>query len=217
MDRQQREINRMCEKLHKVFNALPRFDASCVSELPFDNGIYILFEKGEKFGELDRIVRVGTHTSDHRLKTRLKDHFLRKNHDGSIFRKNIGKAILNAEKDPYLVNWTTDTSKRENKHFIIKEKNDKMEDRVSEFLKDNMTFTAFKVDTKEQRLRFEEAIISTLNYASNFYSSENWFGKNSPEQQISSSGLWLRQGLNGKELTLSEFKYLVNTLVRQSF
>ena len=210
-------LNEMCEKLHQVFNTLPRFNAENVNELPFDNGIYILFEKGEKFGQLDRIVRVGTHTSDHRLKTRLKDHFLRKNHDGSIFRKNIGKAILNAEKDPYLVNWTIDTSKRENKHFIIKEKNDEMENRVSDFLKTNMTFTAFRVDSKEQRLRFEEAIISTLNYASNFSSSENWYGKNSPEQQISSSGLWLRQGLNGKELTKKELNYLLNTLIKKSY
>lgn len=30
---------------------------------------------GEKYGYFDRIVRIGTHKSDGRLKNRLKDHF----------------------------------------------------------------------------------------------------------------------------------------------
>ncbi len=48
----------------------------------------------KKYGELDRIVRIGTHTSDDRLKNRLRDHFISKNKDGSIFRKNIGKSHI---------------------------------------------------------------------------------------------------------------------------
>jgi hypothetical protein len=54
---------------------------------------------------MNRIVRVGTHTSPNRLKIRLKDHFWHENKDGSIFRKNIGKAILNQEHNPYLQTW----------------------------------------------------------------------------------------------------------------
>lgn len=102
----------LCKAVHLLFNMLPRLNYQMISKIPFDNGIYIMFEKGQKFGELDRIVRVGTHTSEGRLKTRLKDHFLTSNKDGSIFRKNIGKALLNKNSDSYLTVWTLDTSNR---------------------------------------------------------------------------------------------------------
>lgn len=41
-----------------------------------------MFERGEKYGYFDRIVRIGTHRSDGRLKNRLKDHFPKENKDG---------------------------------------------------------------------------------------------------------------------------------------
>src|SRR3989338_467885 len=98
-------MSKICEELHRVFNSLPK------QKFPFDekkilkNGIYILFEKGEKGHGFDRIVRIGTHTGDNNLSSRLKQHFLVKNKDRSIFRKNIGRVILNKNKDPYLEKW----------------------------------------------------------------------------------------------------------------
>lgn len=83
----------MCDKLHSLFLSLPRYNWETISNIPFNNGIYIVFEKGECYKGKERIVRVGTHTSDGRLKQRLFDHFLKENKDGSIFRKNIGKAM----------------------------------------------------------------------------------------------------------------------------
>lgn len=59
---------------------------------------------------------MGTHTSEGRLKARLKDHFISRNKDGSIFRKNVGKALLSKIKDPYLDIWALDTS---NKKIIV--------------------------------------------------------------------------------------------------
>jgi len=70
-------INQMKEslalKLHKLFNVQERIT------FPFEgkkniipaNGIYIMFEKGETYQGLDRIVRVGTHTGDNQLYSRL--------------------------------------------------------------------------------------------------------------------------------------------------
>lgn len=107
----------MCLRLHELFCTMPRYTWEQISEIQFTNGIYLVFEKGERYHNMDRIVRVGTHTSADRLKKRLRDHFVKEDHDGSIFRKNIGKAILNAYNDPYLPIWTLDTSRPENKNI----------------------------------------------------------------------------------------------------
>lgn len=104
-----------CEKLHNIFNRLNRFHFPFnESKIP-KNGIYILFEKGEKGHNGDRIVRVGTHTGVDQLSSRLKQHFLNENKDRSIFRKNIGRAILNKRKDSFLDKWELDLTTRENK------------------------------------------------------------------------------------------------------
>jgi len=201
------ENNDLCYSLHRQFNDMKRYDYSMIDEIPFANGIYIMFEKGEAYKGFDRIVRVGTHTSDNRLKRRLKDHYLKENKDGSIFRKNIGKAILNKNNHPYLQVWSLDTNKTADKYD--EEFQEKIEKQVSAYLKDNITFTCFQVDTKEDRLRLEEGIIALLNSTPNFEASTNWLGRFSPIDDISQSGLWLREGLNGKPITVSEYEKIV--------
>ena len=65
-----------CRSIHELAWELKRH------EFPFDeskiplNGIYILFQKGEEGHQRERIVRVGTHTGDNQLRSRLKQHFL---------------------------------------------------------------------------------------------------------------------------------------------
>ena len=162
-----------CDQLHRLFCAMPRYTWDQISQIPFANGIYIIFEKGERYHGMERIVRVGTHTSADRLKVRLLDHFVHENHDGSIFRKNVGKAILNAYRDPYLAIWTMDTSKPENRRFLDEEKNTATERRVSKYLRENFTFTVFQVMDKDERLRMEEAIIATLNAEPTFIPGKN--------------------------------------------
>ena len=97
-----------CNTLHQWFNKMNKFT------FPFDkkdipkNGIYILFERGETAHSTNRIVRVGTHTGQNQLCSRLLQHFLKENKDRSIFRKNIGRALLNKNKDPFLKQWELD-------------------------------------------------------------------------------------------------------------
>ena len=80
-------MSKNCEKLHKLFCDMDRL------KFPFDknkiplNGIYVLFQKGEKGHGADRIVRIGTHTGSNQLVSRLFQHFLNENKDRSIFRK----------------------------------------------------------------------------------------------------------------------------------
>src|SRR5690606_13641211 len=105
----------VCTKLHQIIQNLPRFS------FPFDataipkNGIYFLFERDEFGHDGERIVRIGTHTGDNQLPSRLQQHFVTENKDRSIFRKNIGRAILAKNNDPYSVDWEFDRTSRVNR------------------------------------------------------------------------------------------------------
>lgn len=209
-------ISNMCEELHCMFNAVPRYSCADAGKIPFNNGIYIVFEAGETFGSWNRIVRIGTHTSKDRLKGRLRDHFSRENKDGSIFRKNVGKAILNRINHTYLPIWSLDTSKPENRIFIDFELQREIEKEVSKYLEQNFSFAVFPVEDNQLRLRLEEGIIATLHQNVNFKASGNWLGNYSPEGQIRSGGMWLKNGLGAQSLTDLEMINL-KTILKSTF
>jgi len=196
--------------LHMLFNGLPRLDWTMIDEIPYQNGIYIMFEKGESYRGMDRIVRVGTHRSQDRLRKRLRDHFVKEDADGSIFRKNIGRAFLKMTSDPYLQVWEIDMHNSENErnygHLINEELETELEAKISRYLRDNITFVCFPVDEKAERLKLEEGIIASLNRHPSFGPSNNWLGLNSPVPEIASSGLWNRQGLEGQPLSDEELE-----------
>jgi hypothetical protein len=128
-------------------------------EIP-NNGIYIVFENGEKYGVLDKIVRVGTHTGDKKLRSRLNQHFVMENKNRSIFRKNIGRCILNKEKSPYLPLWELDITSRTEKEKNIKlldlDFEKQIEKRISEYIKPIYHF-AFSKLTRKNRDSFGKA------------------------------------------------------------
>ena len=98
----------LCRKLHRLFEQRPHSRFPFVTERIPRNGIYVLFECGELAHDTERIVRVGTHTGDDQLGSRLEQHFFRENKDRSIFRKNIGRALLSRDHDPFLEQWELD-------------------------------------------------------------------------------------------------------------
>jgi len=191
-----------CEKIHKLVNNLQRhtfpFDDSAI---PSD-GVYILFQKGEKGHGMDRIVRVGTHTADSKLLSRLKQHFIRENKDSSIFRKNIGRAFLNMEDDSFLKYWNLKMSNKKNREKYSGEIDfsyqKKIEERVSEYIRSNFTFSVIKVNSRQQRLDIEKKLIGTVSWCDECGASENWLGRHSPVKKIAESGLWLVNGLYGE-------------------
>lgn len=197
-----------CFRLHQLLTTLPRYTWEEIDEVLFRNGIYLVFEEGEIYRGMPRIVRVGTHTSPDRLRQRLRDHFVRENHNGSIFRKNIGKALLNRDGDPYLTTWSLDTSRPPYRGMEQPHREREIEQAVSRYLRTHMTFSAFEVETKEQRLRLEEGIIASLHQAEDFQASGVWLGRFSPEQEIRESGMWLKQGLDGVPLADEELEML---------
>lgn len=177
-------------------------------EIPL-NGIYILFERGEKAHDNDRIVRVGSHTGVDQLRSRLKQHFINENKDRSIFRKNIGRALLNKEKDGFLDKWELDLTTKEAKdkfsHLVDFDKQLEVEKKVSKFIQDNFSFVVFRVGDKDKRLALESKIISTISLCKECFPSKSWLGLSSPKEKIKESGLWLvnelyKEGLNEKDM-----------------
>lgn len=205
-------MTEICPELHRILDRLPHhhfpFD---VAQIPL-NGIYILFEVGEKAHGTNRIVRIGTHTGKDQLRSRLKQHFILENKDRSIFRKNIGRALLNKEKDPYLEKWELDLTTRaakENLGFQIDhEKQKQVEHQISEYIQSHFWFVVFPVPQKEDRLILESRIISTVSLCSSCRPSPNWLGLFSPKEKIRESGLWIVNELYKQPLSQKEFENL---------
>jgi len=208
-----------CNTVHNLFNKMKRLHFPFnENEIPL-NGIYVLFERGEKAHENDRLVRVGTHTGNNQLRSRLWQHFINENKDRSIFRKNIGRALLNREKDPFLEQWEIDLTTKKAKEFhqdkIDFKKQKEIEEKVTKYMQDNFSFVVFEVPKKEDRLKIESKIISTISLCEDCKPSKNWLGLFSPKEKIKKSGLWLVNELYKEPLSkidLDVLKEILNNL-----
>ena len=206
-------------ELHQLFNEQKRYTfpfLEFINEIP-KNGIYLIFERGEIYNGLDRIVRVGTHTGMNQLRARLNQHFLNENKNRSIFRKNIGRCFLNKENDPYLNLWELDITSRvekeKNLRFLDLDFEKQMEKRISSYVQSNLSFCVLQIDVKEERLVWERKIVSTLAKAFDIKISENWLGNYSPKEKIKTCGLWQVNELNKDILTESELGELKQKLL----
>lgn len=204
----------LTSRLHKLFNEQKRFKfpfKQREDEIP-RNGIYIIFEKDEVFQNIDRIVRVGTHTGDKQLRSRLDQHFVKENKNRSIFRKNIGRCLLNKDNSQYLNLWELDVTSRADREKNLKlldlEFEKKIEKKISEYIQNNLSFCVFQVDTKEQRLFWESRIISTLAGSNELIPSNEWLGNYSTKEKIKASGLWQVNELYNEMMTEQEFEIL---------
>jgi hypothetical protein len=200
-----------CTTLHYLFNNMKKHSFPFNEQEIPKNGIYILFEKGEKGHEGERIVRIGTHTGQDQLPSRLKQHFLNENKDRSIFRKNIGRALLNKKDDPFLDSWELDLTTRDSKEKhknVDFEKQKQVEKQVSNYIQQNFSFVVFPIENKEKRLEIESKIISTISLCKQCGPSDGWLGLQSPKQKIQESGLWLVNELYKQPLSVQEIEEL---------
>lgn len=188
-------MSKKCETIHILARNLKRHNFPFFESYIPLNGIYILFEKGEYGHGGERIVRVGTHTGENQLPSRLEQHFLNENKDRSIFRKNIGRSLLKQSNDPFLEFWELDLTTRKAKdkysYLIDFEYQKSIESRVTQYIQCNFSFCVFEVNDKTKRLEIESKIISTVSWCENCDPSKNWLGNFSPKQKIAESGLWL--------------------------
>ncbi|MCD6162237.1 MAG: hypothetical protein J7K40_07470 [candidate division Zixibacteria bacterium] len=206
-----------CKWLHTQLNELPiiqyQFDENC---LPL-NGIYFFYEKGEYWGhgrKKQRIVRIGT-ANNCNFGKRIKEHYLLDNSkmnfnknnpkpsDRSIFRKNIGKAILSKNNDSYSNIWEIDFIKKKNREEHNNrrniEKERKLELDITKIIRDNFSFRFIIIDNQIIRKNckgLEGLFIGTIAQCNLCKPSKNWLGKDSPKNKIVNSGLWQVQCLN---------------------
>ena len=210
-----------CENLHDILKQGKSFDFKSdiaimtkhavlpVVSTICENGVYILYEKGEKGHNGDRIVRIGIHIGKDQLGHRINQHFKLENKDRSIFRKNIGRAFLNKKNDPYLEIWNETRSPRADKDF---EKT--LEKEISKYMQDNFYFKLIAIDRKDKRLELEKKLIGTVSNCRVCKASKNWLGNYSPLLRIKTSGLWQVQGLYGQGLSESDFDFIENNLLK---
>jgi hypothetical protein len=209
----------VCEHLHIWANSLPLFRCPFdVNKIPA-NGLYILFERGEIGHGANRIVRVGTHRGEGQLSSRLCQHFVKENKDRSIFRKNVGRALLNRDHDPFLAFWQLDLTTRRMKaaHTDIDLKRQlEIERAVSAYMRENFSFVVVRLEEEAERLRLESKLISTVSSCDICGPSSQWLGLSSPVNKIRESGLWLVNELYREALTdidLEDLKRSVDLLL----
>ena len=205
-------MSKKCSVLHDLAHSSLRLSfRDDFSRLPED-GIYLLFEHGESGHGGDRIVRVGSHTGDKQLQPRLRQHFLVENKDRSIFRKNIGRAILSASGDPFLADWELDLTTRKARQLheerIDTEKKMAIEQQVSRCIQDKFSFVVIPQPDPRVRLSLETKMISTVAGCDICSSSETWLGRQSPTVKIRERGLWQVMGLDKEPLSDQELEGL---------
>lgn len=214
-------MSAICNELHSILNELPRYYFPFDKNKIFKNGIYILFEKNEYAHGKDRIVRIGTHRGDNNLYNRIKEHFINENKDRSIFRKNIGRAILNKNNDKYLEVWEIDFQEKKNKEKfsdklnIIKQQ--QIEKEVSKYIQENLSFCIIEIPDQKSRLFYESKLISTVSLCKECYASDNWLGKYSPKEKIVESSLWLVNELYKEPFKENELKAFIDKYIEANF
>ena len=194
-----------CQFIHNLAGRLDRHAFPFEPEQIPESGVYLLFEAGETAHGGDRIVYAGTHTGEQRLRNRLLEHLI-PNKDRSIFRKNIGRAILRKKEDPFLDKWEIDLTTRKARekyaHLIDTELQKIVEEEVTDVIEQTFSFAVLPEENREDRLLLRKKIVSVVSLCGDCVQSKQWLGVYSPKKKIRESGLWLVNGLY-KELSLS--------------
>ena len=228
-------MSEVCKWLHEQLEQLPHIKFPFKLEQLPENGIYFFYEKDEIWGhggDNPRIVRIGTHKQGN-FRSRIKDHFLLdeskmnfdrdnpKPSDRSIFRKNIGRALLNRDRDNYLQIWEIDFTIRENreslghKRDIDKEK--RIESTITRILRKRFSFRFIATESQIERMGskgLESSLIGTVANCKLCKPSDKWLGSYSPKIQIKESGLWLVQHLKASRINENDKEAILNSMRR---
>ena len=197
-----------CSELHEIVQRQRRTRMTeQFREIPAD-GIYFFFENKEDGHGGERITQIGGHTGAGKLAARLAEH-LRPNKDRSILRKNIGRALLNRDKDPFLDLWNLDLTTRaqraNNAHRVAKSKLEEVEDQVSKHIAESFSSVVLGCASLNDALRLKKLSIGSVSQCSTCSPSQNWLGTFSPKEKIRRSGLWQEIGLFKAPLQPQDF------------
>lgn len=211
--------------IEKLFNKIDRYEFPFNKSKISKNGLFVLFEKSEKFRNMDRIVYVGSNIKKDRLIKMLNYIFKEGNRENTTLRRNIGTCLLNKgdeklfkkfgiDYNPKLINmWDMDI-KEFNQEYgtdsIENKQMEKVEKIVSNYIQDNFSFSFIEIEDKLKRSYIKSKIISTLSLAEENKPSNQWLGHYSSRKKIQDSGLYLEHHLFNKEnlITKEEIGFL---------
>lgn len=224
-------MSEKCKWLHEILENLPIIKYPFKLELLPPSGIYFFYEEGEMWGhgsEKLRIVCIGTHRGNN-FRNRISEHFLinekkmdfdknkPKPADRSIFRKNIGRALLNKNKHPYLKIWGIDFLPKNNrvKYESLRDIEKSIERQITEILRNKFFFRFIIIEDEDERIGskgLESKLIGTVSRCTKCKQSTDWLGNYSPKKQIRKSGLWLTQHLNAEEIDDKDMSIIENLI-----
>lgn len=224
-----------CKWLHIQLEQLPIIKFPFKLEQLPENGIYFFYEDGELWGHggfKPRIVRIGTH-KDGNFRSRIKEHYLldesKMNFDRnkaaprerSIFRKHIGRALLNKRRDDYLKIWEIDFTSRKSRkefgHLRNIQKEIEVESAITKILRQNFSFRFIIVDDQLSRMGsegLERSLIGTVAHCKLRKPTGNWLGGYSPKKQIKESGLWLVHHLKANEISEGDKSAILSAIAK---
>ncbi len=197
------EHQRAAKELHALAAGLPRLTYEFGrSDVPA-NGVYLLFEVGERVQigdqKSERIVRVGTHRADGGLHRRLRRHF-RADRRRSVFRLHLGGALLAREDPQHLL--LTDWRDRHGDRMP------EVEERVSTELRDRFSFVCVPIETMEERLAVERGLIGLLAQHPLAAPSADWLGHHALHPVVRRSGLWNTQEVDAVPMSATDVRRL---------
>ena len=226
-------MSETCKWLHEELEQLPLMGFPVTFEQLPHNGVYFFYETDEIWGHnghLLRIVRIGTH-KDGNFGSRIAEHYLVDESkmqfdptkpapkDRSIFRKNIGRALLKRNKDPYLEVWEIDFVKRASRHKLSHLRNiakeQAIEREITRLLRRKFRFRFIVMDVRVARMGtegIESKLIGTVSRCKACRASSNWLGNHSPKLPIQESGLWLIQHLRSEGMTEDDKRSFIQAL-----
>jgi hypothetical protein len=163
------------------------------------NGLYVFFEVGQKIvinsKEYNRIVRIGINEKPNNFRSRIRGHY-NGNIEGSVFRENVGWALLESYGKKPLQSYRT------KKNYRKQNSGGALEREISNYFARSLSFKAFKIDYGKLAM-YEKTLIAafSLYYQYKTFQKEldlrNWLGLHSysKQERIKRSGLWNSEGV----------------------
>ena len=182
-------------KIHEAASKLPRYRFDKLTKIDVENGLLIVFEEGEKYGEYDRIVYVGINQKSGRLPGRVQE-FISGKKDGVVLRKYIGEALLRKDRHPYSRIWAKDSSSPEGRRkigtFFDSQIQEETEARVTSYLNEHMSFSVVEIPNSTRRKLLQDEFVLTLKEAySQLPASSTWLGRYHSDLKIRATALWM--------------------------
>jgi hypothetical protein len=216
------ESTTLCARLHRLLTHYPEYRYPIDWKRVPSNGVYFFYEGREMWGHggrKRRIVRIGTHREGNFV-SRMRSHYIddRKIEgisrqtscpkDRSIFRKNIGRALLARAGSRYLSTWNIDFQIRENRDRFGRLRRTELEKRVeheiTRILRKDFSFRVIPTGKHEAIIGgngLEARLIGTIAHCQLCKPSKSWLGRYSPVDEIKKGKLWLVQHLNNGAMT----------------